>query len=154
MSARSRTFAAVLFVLVVAGVGCSPNATTEPLSSFLTPSHVVVQHVLIGFQGTIPGKTITRTEAEAQALAANILARARAGEDFNQLVGQYTDDQIPGIYKIANRGVTPGPYEYRRDGMVQGFGDVAFSLLAGSVGIANYDARLSPFGWHIIKRLD
>lgn len=40
-----------------------------------------------------------------------------------------------------------------RGGMVPGFGEVAFSLAVGEVGLVEYSADKSPFGWHIIKRI-
>jgi len=40
----------------------------------------------------VPGKTY-RTEAEAQALAAGLVAKIRAGADFAAFVGQYSDDE-------------------------------------------------------------
>lgn len=40
-----------------------------------------------------------------------------------------------------------------RAAMVPAFGDVGFGLEVGEVGIAGYDEKTSPFGWHVIKRL-
>jgi hypothetical protein len=133
---------------------------TLPVKPKTAPDHIEVQHVLIGFQGTIPGKTITRTQAEAEKLAKDVLDRARKGENFDTLVQQSTDDQFPGVYDLANKGVTPdkSKQEYPRDGMVAGFSDIAFSLSPGNVDVAAYQPDkakpgYSPFGWHIIKRL-
>jgi hypothetical protein len=131
----------------------SAALNTMPVAPSTPPEHVEVQHVLIGFAGKIPGKNVTRTQAEAEKLAAEILARARKGEDFDQLVQKYTDDQWPGIYTLANNGVQPGKDEFPRSGMVKGFGDVAFRLSPGNIDVAPYDAAISPYGWHIIKRL-
>ena len=119
------------------------------------PAHVQVQHILIGFNGSVPGKMITRSQAEAKKLAAEILKRARKGESFDELVKKYTDDQAPGIYGMSNNGAEPDKAkgEYPRSGMVQSFGDVSFGLKVGKIGIANYDPAKSKFGWHIIKRL-
>ena len=41
-----------------------------------------------------------------------------------------------------------------RSGMVPGFGDTAFSLEVGEVGMTDHHAQASPYGWHIIKRLE
>ena len=129
-----------------------PEATAQPA---LPAGHIEVQHVLIGFAGTVPGKSITRSQEEAKTLAYQILDRAKKGEDFGQLVQKYTDDQYPGIYRLADRGQTADQSagEYPRDGMVKGFSNTAFSLKVGDVGIADYNKPDSPFGWHIIKRL-
>ena len=117
------------------------------------PERVTIQHVLIGFQGSVPGKGITRTQEEAKALAQQVLERAKKGEDFDALVKQYTDDSAPGIYTLANNGVTPAQGEWPRRRMVAAFGDTGFPLKVGEIGMAEYDPTRSPFGWHVIKRL-
>lgn len=120
------------------------------------PDYIVVQHILIGFQGSLPGKPVSRTREEAGTLAEEILKRAKGGEDFDALVRQYTDDQAPGIYAMANNGVAPKPgvQMFQRGGMVKGFGDVGFSLDVGQIGMCGYDAKESPYGWHIVKRIE
>ncbi|MEM7311656.1 MAG: peptidylprolyl isomerase, partial [Planctomycetota bacterium] len=55
-------------------------------------SHIEVQHILIGFQGSVPGKPITRSKDEAATLAAELLKKAQGGADFDQLVAENTDD--------------------------------------------------------------
>lgn len=129
------------------------NPDTMPVKPAAPPQHVQVQHILIGFAGSVPGKPITRTKEEAKALAYQLLDRARKGEDFDTLVRQYTDDSPPGIYGMSGTGVAPGPGEYARGGMVPAFGNVGFEISPGNIGIADYDLTASPFGWHIIKRL-
>lgn len=121
------------------------------------PEHVVVQHILIAFRGTIPGdQKVTRNQADAEKLALQIFERAKAGEDFDAMVKTYTNDSYPGIYKMSNRGVPPdrSKGEFSRTGMVKAFGDVSFGLEVGGVGMAVYDPATSKFGWHIIKRLE
>ena len=115
--------------------------------------HIQVQHILIGFTGSVPGKNIPRTQEEAQKLAADVLARATKGEDFGALVKEFTNDSPPGIYGMSNMGVAPAQGEMPRQNMVKGFGDTGFSLKVGEIGMANYDPKTSPYGWHIVKRL-
>lgn len=126
---------------------------TMPVKPEVEPQHVQVQHILIGFAGSVSGKAVTRTRDEARDLAYEILARARKGEDFDALVRQYTDDSPPGIYDMSATGVAPRPGEFARDRMVPAFGNVGFAIVPGNIGIADYDPESSPFGWHIIKRL-
>ncbi|HEX7880954.1 MAG TPA: peptidylprolyl isomerase [Candidatus Eisenbacteria bacterium] len=132
---------------------------TMPVKPATTPEHVQVQHILIGFakdpnkQSTVPGKPITRTMAEAKALAYKILDQARAGTPFDTLVVQYTEDSPPGIYSMSGIGVTKNPGEWARNEMVAAFGDVGFNISVGNIDIAEYDPAKSPFGYHIIKRL-
>lgn len=118
------------------------------------PKRIEVQHILISFQGR--GTTATRSQADAQLLAIEVLGKAQSGEEFDALVKEYTDDAFPGRYKMTNLGVDSDPMhgqEYKRDEMVAAFGDVGFKLKVGEIGLSNYHADKSPYGWHIIKRI-
>ena len=129
-------------------------ADAAPAPAAARAEHIKLQHILISFAGKVPGKNITRTQEEARTLAAEVFDRAKKGEDFDSLVKTYTDDRAPGIYALANSGVTPSADEFSRDRMVPAFGEVGFSLAPGEIGMAEYDPARSPFGWHIIKRLE
>ena len=180
---RSATAAAAALGLLLTTVACKSSAST-PAPATSSPSaapaaastpvpappptaapvpapppaagadHIKLQHILISFAGKVRGKNPTRSQNEARALAHQILDRAKKGEDFDSLVRTYTDDRAPGIYALANSRITPGAGEYSRDSMVAAFGEVGFSLAPGELGIAEYDAVKSPYGWHIIKRLE
>lgn len=147
-------------ISLVTGLGCGGGAAQDsPGMGSLErsePDYIVVQHILIGFSGSVPGKEITRTHDEAETLARDLFRRAQAGEDFDVLVETYTDDDFPGVYEIANRGARADASRlvYARDKMVPAFGDVGFALEVGEVGLAEYDAAASKYGWHVIKRLE
>jgi hypothetical protein len=131
--------------------GSESGAGARPKREGPEPDHVMVAHVLISFQGT---KTkATRSQYEAEKLAGDILAKARKGDDFNKLMRDYSDDPGEGVYGMANFKINPVAPEVERDGMVRAFGDVGFSLEVGEIGMAVYDPKKSPFGWHIIKRI-
>jgi len=124
------------------------------------PDFVTVQHILVGFEGSVGDKEINRTKTEAAALAKTLLERAQGGEDFDALVKEYTDDAHPGIYRMANffsqPDMSPEAVEekiFPRSRMVNAFGDVGFPLEVGEIGMANYDPNTSKYGWHIIKRI-
>jgi peptidyl-prolyl cis-trans isomerase A (cyclophilin A) len=120
------------------------------------PDRVAVQHVLIAFKGSIPEEKVKRSQEEAHALALEIFERAKKGENFDTLVKTYTDDEYPGVYRMANFGfeVLKEKKEYSRAGMVWSFGEVSFGLPVGGIGLAVYDPVSSKYGWHIIKRLE
>jgi hypothetical protein len=105
---------------------------------------ISIQHVLIAFKGAPRMTKVTRSQEEAKVLAQKVYAEAVGGGDFLALVKKYTDDSAPGIYPITKAG---------RTGYVKGFGDVGFRLKVGEIGVAPWDAKASPFGWHIIKRV-
>jgi len=130
--------------------------TTQAQTAAPEADYITVQHILIGFQGSVPGKPITRTREEAETLAHSLFERAKGGEDFDALVREFTDDQHPGIYKMANFGKPADMSQgvFSRDGMVKGFGDASFPLAVGGIGISEYDPAASKYGWHIIKRIE
>ena len=119
----------------IAQLMAKPEQATEKIE---------IQHILISFQGAPRMKDVTRTKDEAKVLAQEVYAEVIGGGDFDALVAKYTNDSAPGIYKLTQAG---------RKGMVQGFGDVGFRLQIGEIGVAPWDAKTSPYGWHIIKRL-
>ena len=119
------------------------------------PDYITVQHCLIGFHGSVPGKPINRSKEEAQALAKQLFADVKAGANFEEVIHKNTNDSPPGVYKMANYGkMTTGKGMFERDGMVPAFGNTGFPLQVGEFGLAEYDSRASPFGWHIIKRIE
>jgi parvulin-like peptidyl-prolyl isomerase len=134
-----------------------PAKPTLPAGEAEAPKeaeHLKVQHILIGFRGKVPGKNLTRTQDEAEALAYELLKKAQEGADFDQLVMEHTDDRHPGIYGMANKGLAPAQGEFPRERMAPAFGDVSFALAVGEIGIADFNPRTSPYGWHIIKRVE
>jgi parvulin-like peptidyl-prolyl isomerase len=130
------------------------DAAIETLQA--KPEHqaaeVQLQHVLVAVVGGgVPGAT--HSGAEARERAAEIYARAVAGEDFDTLERNYSDDaNHPGIYTLSAEPTSVQGVQARRR-MVPAFGDVGWRLEVGEIGVAPHDPDVSPFGYHIIKRL-
>lgn len=134
-----------------------PSTSSQPADTLLNgePKRIELQHILISFAGT--GTSAERSQADAQLLAIELLARAQGGEDFDALMEEYSDDPGRGVYRLRNKGVAPDrkyPREFDREQMVPAFGDVGFSLQVGEIKMSNYSKTASPYGWHIIKRLN
>jgi PPIC-type PPIASE domain len=151
--------ALVLSLLVGFGLPGRQTSTPKPASNETAkkqePPYITVQHCLIAFKGSLPGKPISRSMDEAKELAEKLLEDLRSGAEFDPIIVEHTDDSPPGIYKMANHG-TPGDMSngiYARGGMVPAFGDTGFPLKVGEYGLAAYDAEKSPYGWHIVKRI-
>ncbi len=131
----------------------------EGISAVTEPDRVTVQNILIGFKdavgfsGSALAKALARTQQQANILAQDLLNRAQKGEDFDQLVKEFSDDPFPAVYTMANTGITPESNEISRESIVQAFGDLSFQLQVGEIGITKYDSQTSPYGYHIIKRL-
>ena len=122
-------------------------------------NRIKVQHVLIGvgsrFGGALPAQAEKRAAEVLQELAAS------GGENFDELVKKHTNDAYPGIYTMLSEGSPDRASQvYLRSDMVAAFGDVGWKLKVGEVGVSPYDPpppsgkNTSPFGLHIIKRLE
>lgn len=113
-------------------------------------TEVRVKHVLIAFKETgVPN--VTRSREDAEKLAAEVHAKAMAGEDFDKLM-QQSDDTGGGDYLMVTSGGN-GRTIFDRSGMVPAFGNVGWRLEVGKIGVAAHDPAKSRFGWHIIKRI-
>ncbi|HXV75981.1 MAG TPA: peptidylprolyl isomerase [Candidatus Polarisedimenticolaceae bacterium] len=148
MSRRSRRLTGIAALVVVAAGALAAAPDDEP-------DVVVVQPVLIAFKGSLPAKQVDRSKKEARALAEELFEQAQAEDaDFDAMVKQYTSDSYPGVYKLTNHDAPITGGAYQRKEMATRFGDVAFKLEVGEVGLAAYSVTASPYGWHIIKRLE
>ncbi len=101
---------------------------------------VKASHILIGYDGGQSQPKEPRTKEEAEALANEILAKAKKDPDsFSDLAKEYSED--PGS---ANKG---GEYDNITKGqMVPAFDEYIFSREVGEIGIVE-----TPFGYHVLK---
>ena len=145
-------FALVLLALFLVACSDPPDETPlgrEAAALLARPEQQVqqvkLQHILLAFVGAKRGSESGHTEEEARTLAGEVLARARAGEDFTALMKKYSGDDGAGIYVLTQQD---------REDYAEYFGEVGFRLQVGEIGIAPYHRVKSPFGWHVIKRLE
>jgi protein-export membrane protein SecD len=97
-------------------------------------------HILIAYEGALSAaEGVTRTKAEAEALANQIASRLDSGEDFVSLARTYSDGPS------GDDGGTLG--SFGRGDMVPAFEAVAFDLESGEVS----DPVETQFGYHIIR---
>ena len=137
------------------GSATAGGPTTPPVRQPPTqePDVMSVDHILIAVSNRrMPA--VKRTPIEARALVDDILAKLEAGADWAELKKQHSDDPPPGgPYTMANTGKPAPPGATPRANMAPAFGDVAFGLAMGEIGLAEHHAATSPFGFHIIKRV-
>jgi parvulin-like peptidyl-prolyl isomerase len=108
------------------------------------PSEIAARHLLVSYQGALRASpSVTRSKAEAQTRATEALTRAKAGEDFEALVKEFSDE--PGA---GERGGSLG--RFGRGMMVPAFEKAAFKLAPKEIS----DLIETPFGFHVIQRTE
>jgi len=142
-----------LLVLIIACGEAEPPATLSGARSD-EPDYVTVDHILIGVRS--PRMPDGFEAKKARTIAYDLLARLEEGESWDALKRSHSADPPPGgPYKMVNSNVRRAATAdvIPRGGMVRAFGDVGFALQVGALGMADYHPDKSPFGYHIIKRI-
>jgi len=144
-SSTSASGAATAPASAAVTASATPSATATvsatAAASAPAPDWITAQHVLIAYKGAKNApKNVTRTKAEAKALAEKVRDEAKT-TPFEDLVGKYSED--PGSKdRLGSVG------KFTRDKMTKAFSDAAFALKVDQVS----DVVETPFGFHVIKR--
>jgi peptidyl-prolyl cis-trans isomerase SurA len=105
------------------------------------PMTIRVSHILVTYAGSEAAEGVFRTRDQALERAADVLFRARNGEDFAALAREFSDDPF-----TKKRGGRMARLD--RGMMLPQFEEVAFSLTPGQIS----DIVETSAGFHIIKR--
>lgn len=116
----------------------------ETAAILAEPKTIGAKHILVMHKDSERKPPhIVRTKAEAKARATEALKKARAGENFDKLVVQFSDE--PGAAeRVGNLGT------FEKQSMVKAFSDAAFKLKVGEIS----EIVETPFGYHVIMRTE
>ena len=112
----------------------------EDIQKYYEENYITAKHILISTVDPASGET-KRTDEEAKKEAQSILDRINAGEDFDTLMNQYSEDT-----GLSNN---PNGYTFTEGQMVTEFYDGAKALAEDEVS----ELVKSSYGYHIIKRV-
>lgn len=116
-------------------------ATEEETIKSIKENYVKAKHILISTIDNETGKPLTGVALNtAKEKANDLLKRAKAGEDFDKLMLDNTED--PGIMS------EPDGYEFGKGDMVPEFETATYALKEGEIS----DIVTTSYGFHIIKR--
>ncbi len=114
---------------------------TNSIKNKLGEDKVTVKHILIGFETGEDGSVSDEAKAHAKKIAEEVLAKIKAGEDFDTLMEKHNTDP----------GATEKGYTFAKDGsMVKEFEDASFALKIGETS----ELVETTYGYHIIKRIE
>ena len=120
--------------------GPGEDAATCPKKPAAVDEKIKVAHVLVGWDGSLPGKPLKRTKEEALKLAKEICHEARKpGTDFVQLIWKYSGDGGPGVYELTPEARARFMPEFTAMGLTLGEGQV--------------DVVATTYGYHVMKRV-
>lgn len=116
----------------------------ETAAILAEPKTIGAKHILVMHKDSErKPPSVVRSKAEAKVRVTEALKKARAGEDFDKLVVQYSDE--PGAAeRVGNLG------NFEKQSMVKAFSDAAFKLKVGEIS----EVVETPFGYHIILRTE
>lgn len=112
----------------------------EDIQKYYEDNYITAKHILISTVDPASGET-KRTDEEAKKEAQSILDRIKAGEDFDTLMNEYSEDT-----GLSNN---PNGYTFTEGQMVTEFYDGAKALAEDEVS----ELVKSDYGYHIIKRV-
>ena len=112
----------------------------EDIQKYYEDNYITAKHILITTVDPASGET-KRTDEEAKKEAHSILDSINAGEDFDTLMNQYSEDT-----GLSNN---PNGYTFTEGQMVTEFYDGAKALAEDEVS----ELVKSSYGYHIIKRV-
>ena len=112
----------------------------EDIQKYYEDNYITAKHILITTVDPASGET-KRTDEEAKKEAQSILDRINAGEDFDTLMNQYSEDT-----GLSNN---PNGYTFTEGQMLTEFHDGAKALAEDEVS----ELVKSSYGYHIIKRV-
>ncbi len=116
-------------------------ASKEEIIKSEDEEKVTVKHILIAFDESGMGDQSDEKKAEAKRTAEEVLAKVKAGEDFDKLVEEYNDDP----------GASENGYTFAANGqMVPEFEEASFALQVGETS----ELVETTYGYHIIKRIE
>jgi hypothetical protein len=119
------------------------SQTREARGRAGAPARIGARHVLVQYMGAErAASSVVRTSDQARKVAEEVLARAKAGEDFARLAVEFSDE--PGA---ANRGGSLG--RFGKGQMVPAFDAAVFKLEVSEIALVE-----TPFGFHVVQRTD
>lgn len=121
-----------------------PLQSADILARPIGTGPVDVQHIVVGWEGLANvrdprGKA--RSKADADVLAADLLAKVRAGADMAALMKQYSED--PGSADTGKAYTVEASSP-----MIEEFKALALRLNEGEAGLVK-----TQWGWHVVKRV-
>jgi hypothetical protein len=121
----------------------------------VAPRRVKVKQILVRWSGAPGGQGSKLDRSEAELLARALLERARGGAEFDRLVANETDAGLAvEVLTVVADANARGAGEYSRADLPPALGELVFNLDVGEVGLCRFHEKESPYGWHVVLRVE
>ncbi|MHC4163124.1 MAG: FG-GAP-like repeat-containing protein [Planctomycetota bacterium] len=119
------------------------------------PRRLKVKQILVRWSGARGAQGVERDQAEARKLARHLTRLARRGETFQRIVATEPDAglEVEVLTVVADAG-TRRAGEYSRADLPTALSELVFNLDVGEVGLCEFHEKESPFGWHVVMRVE
>ena len=121
----------------------------------VSPRRVKVKQILVRWSGARGAQGSKLDRSEAKLLAQALLARARDGEEFDRLVANEADAglAVETLTVVADGG-SRRVGEYSRADLPMALSELIFNLDVGEFGLCEFHEKESPYGWHVVFRVE
>ena len=120
------------------------------------PRRVRLKQVIVPWAGAKGAKDVKLSREDAEKRARVILKMAQAGEEFDRLVANNHFDRFPSSLTIVQAGERRAGVGrvYVRGELPPAVERLAFNLDVGDVGLCEFHEKESPYGWHVVLRVE
>ena len=119
------------------------------------PRRVKVKQIVVRWSGAQGAQGVERDRDAAKKLARRLVGRARHGETLERIVATEAGAGLKvDVLTVVGTPGTRRAGEFSRADLPTALSELVFNLDVGEVGLCGFHEKESPFGWHVVLRVE